>query len=241
MSWAQIPSGWIRSKVKDDGTEETYPLAELIWSDHKASAIAAIFVLLAMALKLNLQNKKNSNEKQIRTDTIGVTYDELRKMTGFARSAIARSLSLLEMFGAIATVKVGRANRYQLIGLSQGGSWSQMPQTLLLKTGDLLVKSMPRNRVTLNSMKIFLVIITLRNQKLNTTAIGYSAISKWTGVRRQDIPSALSVLAALNLVLVSTDRDFRHSNTGESDQSHRYAVVGLRLQGQSGKLQDEVN
>ena len=156
-----------------------------------------------------------------------MTYEELRQMTGFAKSAIARGLSLLEMHGAISSAKEGRASTYTLIGLDTPGHWCQLPPASLLKGHELGLKNLPRNRVTLNAMKIYLAFLVLRNNKLNTASMGYEAISTWTGVRREDIPTALGVLASLNLVRVSLDRDFRHSKEGDNDQSNRYRIVGL--------------
>lgn len=230
MSWAKFPGQWVRPRDAGEGDDlgpTVYPLAQLLWSDHKASSIAAIFVLICLAIRLNQANQKRSLNSQARVHNVGVTYEELRQMTGFAKSAIARGLSLLEMNGAISHAKEGRAMSYTLIGLDTPSHWCQLPPASLLKGHELALKNLPRNRVTLNAMKIYLAFLVLRNNKLNSTAMGYDAITTWTGVRREDIPAALGVLASLNLVRVSLDRDYRHSKEGDDDQSNRYRIVGL--------------
>lgn len=230
MSWAKFPGQWIRPRDVGEGGDlgpTVYPLAQLLWSDHKASSIAAIFVLVALAIRLNQVNQKRSVKNEKRVLTVGVTYEELRQMTGFAKSAIARGLSLLEMHGAISSAKDGRASNYTLIGLETPSQWCQLPPASLLKGHELALKNLPRNRVTLNAMKVYVVFLVLRSNKLNTTAMGYEAISTWTGVRREDIPTALGVLASLNLVRISLERDYRHSKGGSNDQSNRYKIVGL--------------
>lgn len=225
MSWAKFPTQWIHP-VKDDPDGASHPLSRLLWSDYKASSIAAIFVLISLTLRLNQTNKKRSENGEDRTQVVAVTYEDLRQMTGFAKSSIARGLALLDGYKAISTVKVGRSSNYNLIGLDSPGQWCKLPASLL-KGSKLVLKTLPRNRVTLNAMKIYLVLMVLRNVKLNTAAMGYDAITTWTGVRREDIPAALSVLASLNLVRISMSRDYRHSKEGDDDQSQRYTIVGL--------------
>jgi hypothetical protein len=63
----------------------------------------------------------------------------------------------------------------------------------------------------------------------------YTAIEKWTGIRREEISNALGTLTVLHMASVSPDRDFRHSR---GDNSHRYSVVGL---GNSFALRPDVD
>jgi hypothetical protein len=224
--WAKFPSKWIRTHVDEESGR--YALSELTWRDHGGSAIAALCILMSLAIRLNQSNKQLFPSKGVvRPTTVAVSYEDLRQMTGFAKSAIARGLSILEAWKAIETAKVGRENKYRLLGLDEPGAWCQLPQASLIKGSELLLKPLPRNRATLNATKVYLVLLALRNRELNTAAISYSKITDYTGVRREDIAQALGILATMNLIRRSDGRDFRHAIAGANDQSNRYRIIGL--------------
>lgn len=228
LQWAKFPTLWLKPPPASTvGSTPRSPLTELLWTPHAGSAIAVILVLMALAIRLNQSHKdKTFDRTTVRGTTIAVTFEELRKMTGLAKASISKALMLLESFQAIETVREGRSNNYKLLGLDVSGGWCMLPHGWLLK-GDGTLRAftkLPRNRNTLNALKAYLVLMHLRNNTLNTAAVSYTAIERWTAIRREDIPTALSTLAALQLVKVSPDRDFRHS---KGDNSHRYSIIGL--------------
>ncbi|MBS0341965.1 MAG: hypothetical protein JSS56_15695 [Proteobacteria bacterium] len=232
--WAKFPSRWIQRlelEASDPSDPDSYhhPMRDLMWDKHHATAIAAIVVLFALAIRLNQLGKDlDPRNGDVRPTVVGLTYEELRKMTGFAKVTIAGALNLLQGLEAIRVVK-GHSSRYELIGLENNkGGWRKLPQEKLLNgDGSLLFKQEKRNKVTLNALKIYLLMVHLRNDALNTTALSYTAITRWTGVRREEIPVALGMLGNMDLVRRSFERDFRHSREGGDDQSHRYVVQGL--------------
>ncbi|MGX5659322.1 hypothetical protein ACWKWV_06320 [Castellaniella ginsengisoli] len=237
MSWAKMPSAWLRPIVPevvpngpsttDIQPVEIFPLTALGWRKDGSSSMAALMLLIALSIRLN-QSLRGVSFKQggQRYTTVAVTFDELQRMTGFARSSVSSGLGLLEDLDAIKRVKIGRANYYELIGVDTAGEWCQLPQSKLLRAdGSLSIKPLERKRSTLHALKIYILLAALRNQKFNTTAISYSGIMKWTGLRRADIGPALQILIAWELIGVSDDIDQRHLSA--EDRSKRYRLTGL--------------
>ncbi|MGJ7538560.1 MULTISPECIES: hypothetical protein [unclassified Variovorax] len=226
MQWAKFPTQWLKPPVSADGSPQRSVLTELLWARHAGSAIAAILVLIALAIRLNQSQKDQAFDgAEKRGASVAATFEELRNMTGLAKSSISSALMLLEAFAAIEIERSGRANSYKLLGLEVPGGWCMLPHGWLLKRdGTLKFKKIPRNRVTLNALKAYLLLMHLRDRSLNTAAVGYTTIERWTAIRREDISTALGMLAALQLVMVSPERDFRHS---KGDNSHRYSIIGL--------------
>ena len=189
--------------------------------------MASLMILMALSIRLNESLKGKAFDLNTpRPMTVAVTYDELQRMTGFARTTVSGGVDSLEGLGAINRVKIGRSNFYELIGLNTSGAWCQIPQTKLLAAdGSLTLKRLERKRVTLSALKLYILFMTLRRQATNTTAIGYAGIIKWTGMRRADIGPAVQLLIAWELVDVSEALDDRHLE--EKDRSKRYRVRGL--------------
>lgn len=229
LPWTKLPTMWLRP-VATPGVggieQEVYPLAELQWARYKGSAIAVILVLMVLAIRLNLSQKgKVFQPDEARPSAVGATFEDIREMTRLAKPTISRAIDLLKAFGVIDINRSGRANTYSLIGIDQDGGWCQLPQGWLLdRSGNLKLKGLPRNRHVLNALKVYLILMHLRDRKTNTAAVSYTAITRWSGVRREDIPTALGTLNSLQMARPSLDRDIRHQL---GDNSHRYSVIGL--------------
>lgn len=234
MAWAMFPTAWIKPKGdKDDFSEvdmRSYPLAELHWRDHRAAGIAALLVLMTLAVRLNQSYKKIVYEENgTRPNKVAVTWDDLQEVTGCARATLGKAIMLLENWKAIKVTKIGRANHYELIDVHAAGCWCQLPQTFLEKNGDPVArfKNLPANSLGLNALKLYILLLVLRSSKTGSTSISYDGITKWTGIRREDIRKAWGFLDGQQLATVTHMRDARHSLHGGNDQSQRYAIYGV--------------
>jgi hypothetical protein len=242
MSWAKLPSAWLRPRgadpdpesVKADLTPEpsvrdlsNYPLASLMWRKDGSSSMAALMVLIALAIRRNQSHKGREFDKgALQLHKVAVTYSDLQRMTGFARASVGTGLDLLEGLGAISREKVGRSNVYELMGVDKPGGWCQLPQSELLRgDGTLSIKPMERKRATLHALKVYMALLALRNQKLNVTSLSYSGIMKWTGLRRADVGAALHVLITWELIHVS--EEFDDANMAQERRRKRYRIKGL--------------
>lgn len=224
----RAPRGEAQADAANGSAEVTYPLTTLEWRKDGSSSMAALMLLIALSIRLNKSlNGYDGPPGAPRPTTVPVTYDELQRMTGFARGSVSSGLQLLENLGAIRRVKEGRAIHYDLVGVGAPGMWCQLPQTNLLRAdGSLSIKGMARKRVTLFALKVYVALAALRQQKTNTAAVSYTSLVRWTGVRRQEIGPAIATLIAWELVSVSNELDDRHLNS--EDRSNRYRLTGLR-------------
>lgn len=220
-AWAKFPTAWLSLVAAIEDAPP--PLRELDWRGHRTSAVAALILLMALAIRLNQSRKGRELQAGIE-NVVSVTWDDLQQMSGFARATVGKGLSLLEAIGAIKTEKKGRSSYYELNGVGTRGGWCQLPQDELLSADGTLthLKGVTTNRVVLNAMKIYVLLMALRNQRFNTTSVSYEGICKRTGIRRADVSSALGYLTALELIGVSEDLDAR-----KEDMSRRYKINGL--------------
>lgn len=136
---------------------------------------------------------------------------------------------LLESWGAIRLKRVGRANQYELVDVRTPGRYCALPVRFVEKNGDPVSRfqNLPATQLGLNALKLYVVLLALRSTSLGTTAISFNGITRWTGIRREDIRKAWAYLDGQQLASVSTKRDVRHSKLGDDDQSQRYAIIGL--------------
>lgn len=229
-----MPTGWMKPKMQEEegsigavlGPKPHYPLTELSWQRHKGTAIAALLVLMALSIRLNQSRKDVVPEPNAPPlCEVAVSLDDLRDMTGLARITISNALMLLEGLEAISRQLVGRKNVYTLRGVESNstGTWSMLPQGMLLRADELTLKKLPRNRNTLHALKVYLVLLRLRSSREKTASVSYNGLVLWSGVRREEIHNALGTLSALGLIHISFERDVRHAQ----DTSQRYGIVGL--------------
>lgn len=227
MAWAKFPVTWLRPP-QTDGTK-VYPLAGILWRDYKASAIAALIVLMLLAIKCNEENRQRQKAKEAEpfSPRARMSYDELQELSGFHRATLGKAISLLEAWGALSVEKNGRSNVYVLPGLDTPGHWRKLPQDPLIAASRFALKALPRSRASLNALKLYLALVGVFNDSLGTSTMSYNAFVSWTGVRREDVPAALSILANYNLVRPSFDRDSRHAENISGEHAQRYWLNGL--------------
>ncbi len=220
--WAKFPSKWLNLTLHEE--DALRPLKGLEWRGHRNAAVAALVILMLLAIRLN-QSRRGRELVDAGEAEVAVTWDDMRAQTGFARATIGKGIALLEATGAISVRKSGRVNLYTLKGVGEKGGWCQLPQAYLLNAfgGLSHLKGAETNRVVLNGLKIYVLLLALRRQQFNTAAVSYSGITRHTGVRRADISKALSWLVSLELVHVSEDTDSR----SQEDFSRRYRIEGL--------------
>lgn len=226
MAWAKFPTGWL---VQPGNENRTYPLAALDWSGHRMTGIAALLLLITLSIRLNQARKPGAFDQNQHENVVAVTWKDLQKSVGVAPATLGKAISLLEAWGAIAVKKVGRSAHYELSGIGTVGRWCKLPQTFLEANGDPVsrFKDLPSTLLGLNALKLYVVLIALRSSHYETTALSFTAITKWTGIRREDIRKAWGFLESQQLAAISPYWDHRHSTQDAADRSQRYAIVGL--------------
>lgn len=216
MAWAKIPTAWITHDSKLPGFS---------WKQHGSNATAALILFIALAIRLN-QSKIGKKVGQDRSrPSFRASYENLQTLTALSRAKIAAGLHFLKELEMINVSRKGRMNQYLLRGITEYGNWAQLPQTHLLGPGGLpFSKFQLRHRNELNALKLYLLLLAYRNTKTNFTALGYDKICDLSGLMKNDVPPALSLLINLDLVRVEQDEPIN----GEVGRPHnRYRIRGL--------------
>lgn len=82
----------------------------------------------------------------------------------------------------------------------------------------------PRAKVHLNALKLYLLLIALRNPVTNEASVGYEKICDYLGIRRNDVPKAAAVLNGLGMTRVHPGKaNFR----ADEATYNRYEIIGL--------------
>jgi hypothetical protein len=219
MAWAKLPTAWIRE----------LKLQRFTWRDEKSDATAALILLVALAIRLNLSNIGKSVDGEARRASFRESYDNLHAFTGLSRAKISAGLRLLERLEIVRRTREKRMNCYTLNDLESDTAWGQLPQSHLLDSGTFVFsKFQLRHRNELNALKLYLLLIAYRFVKGNFTAIGYEKICEISGMMRNDIPQARALLINYDLIRVEEGEPMN----GQTGRPHtRYKVRGLGFNG----------
>ena len=244
-AWAKCPSQWAKIKNRssgdldasqDDGSyylpaepsgDRYLPgLSYLRWSVHKGSGTAAIMLLFALAIRSNLDQKVLGPRKG---NQVIATYDQLADMTLLSREMIAKGLKLLQELGAITSTRDGNGCVYELLGIDTPG-WCALPQGHILDGATAMrrlhgMRESIKRRSSLDAMKLYMLLLVFRDTKSNVARIGYSSIREYTGMRREEISTAVQLLQGANLCRLAINEEVP-LNKGQH-KHNRYIVTGL--------------
>lgn len=251
-AWAKCPSAWARVKNRsggdldarqDDGSaylpaetgaiphpsgEGFLPgLSHLRWRQHKGSGTAALMLLFALAIKSNLDQKTNGR----RTDNqVVATYEDLMALTNLSRGPVAAGLEILRELGAITTAKNGNGCVYTLLGIDKPGEYCELPQGHLLD-GQTVMRRLKglhaslKNRSSLDAIKLYMLLLSLRDRNSNVARAKYETIREYTGLRKEEISVAVQVLQGAQLIRLARDEEVPLK--GGQHRHNRYVVSGL--------------
>ena len=193
------------------------------------TGIATLLRLITLSIRLHQARRPGTFDQNQHGSVVAITWKDLQKSVGVAPATLGKAISLLEAWGAMAVKKVGRSARCELVGVETVGHWCKLAQTFLEANGDPVsrFKDLPGTLPGLNALKLYVVLIALRSSHHVTTALSFTAITKWTGIRREDIRTAWDFLESQQLAAISPYRDHRHSAQDAADRSQRHAIVGL--------------
>jgi len=222
QAWAKLPTAWLNVNGP-----QPCPLAALQWQGYRSTGQAALLLLMGLTIRRN--QSLRGQELDAPCHQVAVTYDDLQDLAGVARGTVAKAIAHLEAWGAIKVQAQGRRSVYELCGLERAGGWCQLPQARLLNssgTGLAPFRGNRANRNSLNAMKLYVLLMAKRYQRLNTAAVSYMTMTQQAGVRREDIPNALQQLIALGLVSLAPEKgDGREDVDG---RTQRYVIEGLK-------------
>ncbi len=196
--WARMPSYWLRD-------EDCYPLPKMKWiGSNKADQIAALMLYIIIVHHASSKVSIDSKEPGLCT----LTYTKLGDISGLSRAKISGGLKILFNLGVITNIGTTRKKIYKIENYTNRAGWAKLPAMGLYnksyETLHAFHKFKLRSKNELNAMKIYLIIIAFRSDTTNYAQIGYEKICEYTGMYRNEIKSAISLLINLGLVQVDS-------------------------------------
>ena len=196
--WSRMPSYWLRD-------EESLPLAAMKWvGGNKSDQIAALMIYIA--LTHNASDKPSAGNPEIGISKL--TYSEIGEITGLSRAKIAGGLKVLFELEVVSSIGIGRNNVYKIVNYEAHGGWAKLPAKGLYSKDfskiEVFHKFHLRTKNELNALKLYLIIVALRNDATNYAQVGYDKLSRYTGIHRSEIKSALSLLINMGLIQVDS-------------------------------------
>lgn len=195
--WAKMPKAWItRGDLKSHADRGLFEGGQ-----DQTGDIQAYKTFICIALNANYKK----NERFSKAGSAMISYTDLETMTGASRAVVVRGVSRLQQMGLIDVDKSSNTNTYTLKDYDvEGASWVKLPKRYLLQPHDrtLLANLATRQRVTLHSLKLYLILLSVQDGKRKSSLISYDKIVNYTGMNRRFIATAISNLVAHDLIHV---------------------------------------
>ncbi|QUD86241.1 hypothetical protein [Phenylobacterium montanum] len=213
QDWVRLPTDWIQNRG----------LAEFRWAGGFGSDnAAALMTLVALAHRADQQHGVSM-----------VTYDTLTCATQLSRAKVSAGLSVLEDHRVIARGVEGRST-YALNGFDLTRGWAKLPARLLYQSDSITAfrDFKLRRPAELNALKLYLLFVAGRGRDTNMANISYDKIAEQTGVERNRIKQALTILAVAGLVHVeripSAENEYAVANGYRIAHLDPYVHMGTR-------------
>jgi DNA-binding Lrp family transcriptional regulator len=215
--WVIIPTIWILDK-------ELLVLKRFRWQGpEKSGFVAALMTYIAIAHYAVSSPTGNMEEPGMAT----LSFSDLSRITNLSRAKVAEAIRILELHDLIKRVRVQKTNIYKITGYNPERYWAKLPAKKMYD--EQLNEILPfkhfklRQKTELNALKIFFLLVALRDRKTNHANPSYDKISEYTGVQKGEIRSALSLLVTLEMIHV----DKGLSLVGPENIFNMYRVVGI--------------
>ncbi|MFK8035535.1 MAG: helix-turn-helix domain-containing protein [Hyphomicrobiales bacterium] len=188
-SWTKLPTGWIQHEQG---------LKSFKWSAKaevdNAGQIAALMLLVVLAHHTNKE-----------TGLARLSYDAMSEISGISRTLVSRGLNELEAREIITRDPKQIRGTITLTKATENSGWGKLPASGLYRNGCIFAFDTfkLRNPIELDALKLYFLIVALRDNKTNRAYISYEKIREHTGIAQNSIRRAISILAANSLVSVN--------------------------------------
>jgi hypothetical protein len=151
-----------------------------------------------------------------------ITYNTFVESTGMGRTLIAKGLSCLHSFNII--TRPGKSD-FQLTEYDEKQGWAKFPFRAMYRNDAVTLFQNLKRRlpIELDALKLLFLIAARRDQRTNSANITYDQITALSGIRRDKIISAISLLAANFVVSV----DARRSAQSDHGVHNAYRLQGI--------------
>lgn len=215
--WVKLPTAWING----------HGLKNFRWDPGTGGDnIAALMCLMVIA-----------HHADSETGEAAVTYDKFQRATNLSRAKVSGGLDVLQRLGIIDRRVEKRRSTYRLIGMDKKG-WGALPaKPIYTTTGQIkfLRDFNLRKSVELNALKLLFLFVARRGTDTNAANISYDKITEYTGISRDKIRSAISLLVTHEMVHV----DRAPSAISNSGVSNAYRIPHIRPYWHMGTSQRE--
>lgn len=194
-----MPSGWIIGK-------DRLALRNMKWvGTDKADNIAALMLYIVLIHHANIKQTERFQEVGL----CSLSYTKLMDITGTSRAKVAGGLRVLIKAGIVSEISTGRNNIYKVENFGRDQGWAKLPAKGFYSDNYKKIKAFHRFNLRLknelNALKMYLLIVAFRNRQTNYAKIGYEKIIEYTGIHRNEIKSALSLLVGFNLIQIDSE------------------------------------
>ena len=214
--WVKLPTAWIEARG----------LRAFHWKQGEGSdGTAGLMVLMVLGHYGDAQD-----------GTVRLTYDRLTAATGLSRTKVSDGLNAL-IRRSIVTRIPGQRSAYKLVGYEPTQWWGKLPARSLYRDEQIeAFREFHLRRVTeLHALKAYLAFVARRDRRTNLAHMSYEKIEEYAAIPRNRIKSAISLLAALNLVYVE---HFPSQTSEYSANAYRIVHLDSRYHmGTSGRHQ----
>jgi len=221
LPWVRLPSNWI-----EQGGLKAFGWEQKIGSDNTA----ALMLLAVIA-----------HHSDISLGRAQLTWDELCAKAHLSRAKVSAGLNLLCDRNLIARSPEGRST-FQIVNFSDEHRWAMLPARGMY-SGESVTAFRSfhlRMRAELDALKIYFLLAARRDRNTNMTMLGYEGIEAYSGVGRNFIRGALSVLAANGMVHITN----RPSMLDPHGVASIYRLVHLeprRHSGTTGRASESID
>lgn len=221
--WVKLPTGWIRDK-------DNLPLRKFVLRDaNKSNFTAALMLYICIAH--HIRRKENGS---CPTGWAMLSYSQLQNITNLSREKISAGLSILRKKNLVEINTNSKTNLYSLVGYNNKGGWAKLPAKRLYDKKIAHIKPFLefkiRQRVELDALKLYLVLIAFRDNIKNHATPSYETISNYTGIPLRNIRSAISLLVNHDMIHVQ-----KYGDLNQIDKRNNfYRIVGIDGQRHAG-------
>jgi hypothetical protein len=205
QAWVRLPNSWIEERG----------LTRFAWARGSgADNIAALMALMVIAHFANQE-----------TGAARLTWADICDYASLSRAKLSKGLDILAEQGLVHRRLDGRS-QIQLANYNPERDWAKLPARGLY-TKQRTIRAFKdftlRSRAEMNALKIYLLMASRRDRKANAANLSYDKITLYAGIHHTHIRTAVSLLAAQNLIHVSS----QPSALNEYGVSNQYRLAHL--------------
>lgn len=229
-TWVRLPTKWILN------TEEDSFLKNLRWTTDGPNSHNTASLMVLLAIASNTSHRETRKNPKI--GKVDLSYTDLTDITSISRKLVSEGLKKLINAGLVEKDSSNKVNQYSLCDFSGSEGWGKLPAKKLYNERIESIKAFKnftlRNKVELNALKLYFLIVALRDNDSNHSLMTYKTIRKYTGIPQNDINAAISLLISSELIRVTKIESKNYKDA----VVNAYRLVGInpyKHAGTSGK------